>query len=272
MFKLIFRIVGFCFIVQLGGILYSQNNGHYHYHYYRHGDHYHYYLHHNPHYHHRHNYQQYNHRHNHQYHNHNHGQNLANEHMRKHGFESLAGAFESPERAKWQKPDEVVRILGELSGKTVADLGAGTGYFTFRLVKKAKKVIALEPSEYFIQYIKNKREKLPKKYQKRLKTRLVSYDDPLLFPGEADIVLSVNVYHHIKNRIVYFRKVWDVLPKGGKLVIVDFKKDSSLSGGPPNHLKLPLNQVVEELSQAGFRSMRANTKILEHQYILIAKK
>ncbi|MCB1190973.1 MAG: methyltransferase domain-containing protein [Leptospiraceae bacterium] len=262
-----FKIVGIFWIAHLASYLYSQSQNGYHYHYYYHNGHYHYYLHQNQ----NNNQSNQTNNHNHDHsHDHNHGQTPNVNHQ--HGFESLAEVFESPERAKWQKPDKVIEVLGDLSDKTVADLGAGTGYFTFRLVKVAKKVIALDTSSYFIQYIQNKRNTLPKPYQDRLITRLISYSDSGLQNQEVDILLAVDVYHHIENRVEYFQKIWSLFPEGGKVVIVDFKENSTLPGGPPKQSRLSFKQVVNELHQSGFKSIQASKSILEHQYIVIAKK
>ena len=59
-------------------------------------------------------------------------------------FKDLVAHFEDPTRAQWQKPDEVIASLGPLDGKTVADIGAGTGYFAFPIAKKAAKVMAID--------------------------------------------------------------------------------------------------------------------------------
>ncbi|NJO92951.1 MAG: hypothetical protein HC831_31295 [Chloroflexia bacterium] len=65
--------------------------------------------------------------------------NKSNEHMNKTGFDNLVNHFDNPEREKWQKPDLVIDKLGDLSNKTIGDIGAGTGYFSFRLAKKQKR-------------------------------------------------------------------------------------------------------------------------------------
>ncbi len=74
----------------------------------------------------------------------------ANEHMHQVGFDTLVKHFENPARAEWQKPEWVIEQLGDLTGKTVADIGAGTGYFAFRIARKAKKVIAIDIDERFL--------------------------------------------------------------------------------------------------------------------------
>lgn len=85
-------------------------------------------------------------------------QGHANEHMHKNKFETLVERFESPERQNWQKPQEVIRFLGQLKNKVVLDLGAGTGYFSFRLAPLVKTVIAADVDERFLEFIRKKNE------------------------------------------------------------------------------------------------------------------
>ncbi|RMF57468.1 MAG: class I SAM-dependent methyltransferase, partial [Calditrichaeota bacterium] len=98
----------------------------------------------------------------------------ANEHMHQVDFDTLVKHFEDPGREEWQKPDWVIEQLGDLQDKVVADIGAGTGYFSFRIAKKAQKVIAIDIDERFLNYIEEKNKTL----QLPVETRLVEPDDP----------------------------------------------------------------------------------------------
>ncbi|MCK6622502.1 MAG: class I SAM-dependent methyltransferase [Calditrichaceae bacterium] len=192
----------------------------------------------------------------------------ANTHMHGSDFETLARNFEDPGREKWQKPAEVLALLGDLSGKTVADIGAGTGYFSFPLAEKAKKVIAVDIDRRFLEYIEQKNRRLATPLP--IETRLATESDPRLQPGEANIAILVNTYHHIENRPEYFSGVRQMLAEGGAVVIVDFFK-KELPVGPPTRLKLDPETVAGELKRAGFREIRIDREILEYQYIIIAR-
>jgi 2-polyprenyl-3-methyl-5-hydroxy-6-metoxy-1,4-benzoquinol methylase len=187
--------------------------------------------------------------------------------MRKSDFETLVQRFEGPERKGWQNPDLVIQKLGDLSNKTVADVGAGTGYFSFRLAKRAKKVIAIDIDQRFIDYIDDKNGSLDQKLP--IATRLAAFDDPELGTGEADIILVVNVYHHIERRPQYFSGVLEKMPEGGRLVVVDFKKEDS-PVGPPIDMKLSAATVVEELTEAGFQNIHIDSESLSYQFIVTA--
>src|SRR5579864_911511 len=84
-------------------------------------------------------------------------ESAANQYMHQEDFGKLVARFEDPVRAQWQKPEKVIASLGTLDGKTVADIGAGTGYFAFPIAKEAAKVIAIDIDQRFLDYIEHKK-------------------------------------------------------------------------------------------------------------------
>ena len=198
------------------------------------------------------------------------GHNHANHHMNQADFESLTRRFESAERDAYQQPDKVLAFLGDISGKTIMDLGAGTGYFSFRLAEAGARVIAADVDERFQEYIRTKKARLGIP-DSTLSLRKVPYDDPMLRSEEADQVITVNTYHHFEDRPAYFAKVRSGLKPGGSLIVIDFfKKD--LPVGPPTRMKMAPEQVVEELKKAGFSQIETNRDLLPYQYIVVANK
>lgn len=186
-------------------------------------------------------------------------------------FESLVADYESKERGIWQKPELVISLLGDLSDKTVADIGAGTGYFTFRMVPKAKKVIGIDIDQRFINFLDSVNVRLPEQYRKRFESRLAKPDDPLLKAGEADAVVVVNTYGYIQNRVQYLKTLSKGMSLGAKLLIIDFKKNN-LPIGPPDEFKVALAQVEKELISAGFAIEKIDSETLDYQYIILAVK
>lgn len=175
----------------------------------------------------------------------------------------------SSERDAWQKPDAVLALLGRLDGLTVMDLGAGRGYFTFRLADAGARVIAADidaGSLAAIEAARAERGLAPA----RVETRQVPEDAPALKPAEADLVLIVNTYHHIEARPAYFAKVREGLKPGGRLVVVDFFR-RELPVGPPVAMKVTEDDVVKELRQAGFARFEVDRETLPHQYIVTAR-
>jgi len=186
-------------------------------------------------------------------------------------FESLVADYESKERGIWQKPELVISMLGDLSDKTVADIGAGTGYFTFRLVPKAKKVIGIDIDQRFIRFLDSVNVRLPAQYRERFESRLAKPNDPQLKAGEADAVVMVNTYGYIQNRIQYLKTLSKGMSPGAKLLIIDFKKNN-LPIGPPEEFKVALGQVEKELITAGFALEKIDKDALDYQYIVLAVK
>lgn len=193
----------------------------------------------------------------------------ANQHMHKSGFDELVKRFESEEREEWQQPDKVIKRLGDIKGKRLVEIGAGTGYFSFRLSKEGAVVEALDVDDRFIHYLK-KRKKIEK--DSLLRVRKIPLDDPELDSNSTDIVITVNTYHHIGERTQYFKKVLAALKEpAGKLVVVDFKKEPG-QHGPPQEMRLSAIEVSQELKEAGFSKIIIDEYTLKEQYILIAQK
>jgi len=193
-------------------------------------------------------------------------QQKANRHMNKKSFEALVNTFENPEREKWQKPDEVLALLGNINGKTIMDIGAGTGYFSFKMASRGAQVIAADVDERFSDYIKAKQSEMG---IENITTRKTEFSNPLLKPDEIDHAIIVNTYHHIDEREAYFKKVASGLKDEGSLMVVDFKKiDAPV--GPPEALKVALDTVIKELKQAGFKHFKIDKEVLPYQYIIAA--
>ena len=150
----------------------------------------------------------------------------------------------------------------------MADIGAGTGYFSFPISKQAAKVIAIDIDQRFLDYISQKKQ--TQKFGENIETRLTEPDSSGLKPGEADMVLIVDTYHHIEGRIDYFKKLKRCLRQAGVLVIIDFKKMKT-PPGPPIEMRVAEDQVESELKSAGFTIVSADRETLPYQYIVKAR-
>lgn len=182
---------------------------------------------------------------------------------------NLVSDYENPNRAIWQKPEMVINLLGDLEGKTVADIGAGTGYFAFRMVPKARRVIAIEIDPRLVNFMDSVKIHLPEALRFRFETRLGKPENPLLALAEADAVTIVNTYGYIENRVEYLKILRKGMSKGATLLIIDFKKD--LPVGPAEQFKASLSTVEEELKKAGFEPVSQDTRSLDFQYIVLAR-
>jgi len=176
--------------------------------------------------------------------------------------------YENLNRVVWQKPNILVERMGDLTGKTVVEIGSGTGFFTRRLAKNAKKVIALDidPSMLLLLDSLNN-AKLDSAAYARIDPRLVPSDDPNLGDSEADAALVVNTFMYIPKRAEYLQKLARGLKPGSMVFIVDFKKKST-PVGPPVASRLSAFEIEEAFSAAGFSQIFTDDTTLDYQYIV----
>jgi len=179
--------------------------------------------------------------------------------------ERWAKEFESPDRAEWQKPAVVVRVLTVETGQTVADIGAGTGYFTKVLsveVGPSGKVYAVDVEPRMLDYIRGRDDLLP-----NVVTIAAAPDDPKLPAGQIDLVTVVNTWHHIGDRVAYLAKLRPALSREGRVAIIDWRM-GELPFGPPPAARLPREQVIAEFDRAGWRLVTESVA-LPYQYFLV---
>lgn len=180
------------------------------------------------------------------------------------GAERWARVFDDPARDAWQKPHEVIAALELAPDAAVADIGAGTGYFSVRLAHELPKgrVYAVDIEPDMVRHLRERaqRDKLP-----NLEPVLARPDDPRL-PAQVDLVLMVDTYHHIEARETYFRNLARQLKPGGAVAIIDFTRDSPV--GPPVAVRIDAQQVTAEMQRAGYASARTHA-FLPHQYFLV---
>jgi ubiquinone/menaquinone biosynthesis C-methylase UbiE len=178
--------------------------------------------------------------------------------------EKWSHVFDDPQRDEWQKPHEVIQALALKPGATVADIGAGTGYFSARLANMLKKgrVYAVDIEPDMVEYLsaRAKREGLP-----NMVAVTGGADGPHL-PAKVDVALFVDVYHHVEERERYFRNLRKSLKPDGRVVIIDYRMDSP--EGPPAEARIAPEQAKAEMKKAGYR-LTAENSFLPRQYYLV---
>lgn len=130
--------------------------------------------------------------------------------------------YEGPARDRWQQPERVIESLSLAPGSPVADLGAGSGYFTFRLaeaVGTTGEVLAVDVDEAMNASL---RADLRQRGVANVEVVLASASDPRLAPESLALVFSSNTYHHLKDRVAYFARLRPALAPGGRLALIDF--------------------------------------------------
>lgn len=175
------------------------------------------------------------------------------------------------DRIGWQKPDEVINMLGDLGGETVADIGAGSGYFSFRLALKAAKVIAQDIDPNMIQLMDAFAANLPESIKNKVETRLGKANDANLYEDEVDNVIIINTIIYIDNKKEYLENLKKGLKKGGKLMIVDYKMKRLSIDGPDVEDRVPHHVVENLVTEAGYTIKASDDTTLEYQYIVVAE-
>lgn len=176
----------------------------------------------------------------------------------------LAKAFDDPARDAWQMPGRVIEALNLKPGEIVADIGAGTGYFTVRLAKAAAapKVYAVDVESSMVDYVQQRAAKEGLKHVVAVRAA----SDRTNLPEPVDVVLIVNTYHHLPSRPAYFAELRKLLKPQARLAIVDFRKGAP--GGPPDHFRFTPDEISGELARAGF-ALQAQHDFLPRQIFLV---
>jgi SAM-dependent methyltransferase len=188
-------------------------------------------------------------------------------HTSQHRFqdaEAWAKKFDDPKRDAWQKPHEVIQALKLKPDAVIADIGAGTGYFAVRFAHMLPKgrVFGIDTEPDMVKYLgeRAKRENL-----NNLTAVAAEAGNPRL-PEKADLIILVDVYHHIDKREAYFRQLQQSLKPEGRLAVIDFTLDSP--EGPPPKARIAPERVKKEMLSAGY-ALTQEHGFLPNQYFLI---
>jgi predicted methyltransferase len=175
--------------------------------------------------------------------------------------------FDDPQRDVWQKPAQLVAALGLHRGQTIADLGAGTGYFSRYLadaVGPDGTVFSVEIEPTLVTHLRARAEQ---EGTANVVPVLASIDNPRLPDADIDLILIADSYHHLDHRAAYLPHLRRALRPGGRVVVVDWKAGSLPEGPPPEH-KLARERVVAEMESAGF-ALVDQPELLPYHYVLV---
>jgi ubiquinone/menaquinone biosynthesis C-methylase UbiE len=185
------------------------------------------------------------------------------------------GLLESPDRDIWQKPEQVMDALGIADGSKVADIGAGSGYFTIRLARRVGPngiVWAEDVQPAMLEAIKRRVAKDVARDIRNVIAVNGTSSDPMLPENSVDAVLILDTYQEIVqdgNPLLFLQNVRKALRPGGRVGMIDYKKDG---GGPgPDSPRPDPDTVITVAEQAGLRLMKRET-FLPFQFFLIFVK
>lgn len=154
--------------------------------------------------------------------------------------------FEYPDRDKKLQVDRVMDLLGITTGKNVADVGAGSGWFTVRAARRVGPTGAVIAEDINPLAIESIGKRALKENLSNVRTVLGAADDPRLPSGSVDAVLMLKVYHEIAHPAVFLQTLKPALREGAKVGIID------KNGNGANH-GLNHDVVVKEMAEAGFK-------------------
>jgi ubiquinone/menaquinone biosynthesis C-methylase UbiE len=175
-------------------------------------------------------------------------------------------AYEGLSRDDWQQPEKVIAALAIKPGAVVADLGSGSGYFTFRLAQAAGpsgKVYAVDVDPDMVELVQRKIKEKP---QANVETILAKPDHPLLPKAGVDLIFTSNTYHHLENRVAYFSSLRQFLRPGGRVAIIEFDRRGWIQGLLRHYT--PGEFIQREMEQAGY-TLQRSFDFLDRQSFLV---
>ena len=179
------------------------------------------------------------------------------------------GLLERPDRALWQKPDQIMDAVHVADGSTVADIGAGVGWFTIRLAQRVGPkgmVYAQDVQRLMLDAIKRR---VQREGLENVTTVQAHGNEPNLPAKTLDAILMVDAYQEVDNRVLYLRNLANALKPKGRIGIVNWKPGR---GGPGPDASERVAQSVVEADAAA-----AGLKVLDHedlpyQYLLVLSR
>ncbi|MGB1142358.1 MAG: class I SAM-dependent methyltransferase [Halioglobus sp.] len=161
-----------------------------------------------------------------------------------------AGWLERPERVQEERTDLLLSLLALQPGDTVADIGAGTGYFSLpmaRMVGPEGRVLAVDIQPEMLDIIERRLEKAA---LNNVTPVLATASDPRLPAGEVDAVLLVDAYHEFSHPFEVMSAIRDSLSEQGRVILVEYRGEDSMVPIKPLH-KMTVDQATRELANAG---------------------
>lgn len=185
------------------------------------------------------------------------------------GVMGFGGApwLERSEREQEEAPAKALDAIGITPGMVIADIGAGTGYFSRRMAKRAApggKVYAVDIQPRMLEALRRNAER---EQITNIETVLGKEDDPLLPAGAIDLVLMVDVYHELAHPQAMLRKLRAALKPDGRMVLLEYRKEDPDVPIKLDH-KMTVREAKAEVEAEGFRLDKV-ISTLPRQHILI---
>ena len=182
------------------------------------------------------------------------------------------GLLDAPDRDLWQRPDLIMDSMGIADGSVVADIGAGSGWFTIRLARRVGPQGLVYAEDVQQEMINAISRRVSREGFNNIKAKLGTINDPKLPPQSLDAALLVDSFHEVAagDRATMLANLAKALKPQGRLGIVDFRLDGTGPGPAPEERVGP-DVVLNAAKEAGLKLIRQEV-FLEYQYFLIFGK
>jgi predicted methyltransferase len=178
------------------------------------------------------------------------------------------GLLESPDRAAWQKPEQIMDALGIADGSVVADIGAGSGWFTMKLARRVGPQGVVYAEDVQREMLEATSRRVGRDGLRNVRLRLGSGSDPNLPSRVLDAVLVVDVYPEVVDRVAFLRNLTAALKPNGRIGVVNYKPGRGGPGpAPAEGVRVDSRSVEADAAAAGLR-VRAREN-LPYQYLLV---
>lgn len=175
-----------------------------------------------------------------------------------------AGWLDRPDRDQLQQPERVLDALHLDPHSTVADVGAGTGYFTVRLARRVARVHATDIQPEMLKLLA---DRLAREHLSNVELHRATGHDAALPARCCDLILLVDVYHELSDPPAIMADIRRALTDRGRLVLVEYRGEDPAVPIRPEH-KMTLRQIQQELAQLGFHFIES-LEFLPEQRIVI---
>ncbi len=178
------------------------------------------------------------------------------------------GLLEFPDRAAWQKPEQIMDALRIADGSVVADIGPGAGWFTMHLADRVGPTGIVYARDVQREMVEAVRRRVNRAGLNNVRPELADKDDPRLPAGALDAVSLVDVYQEISDPVTYLRNVARSLKPSGRIGIVNYTPLPR--GGPGPAVRIERATVEADARAAGLRIIAHES--LPYQYLLVLGK
>jgi predicted methyltransferase len=182
------------------------------------------------------------------------------------------GLLEGPDRDKWQKPDQIMDALNIADGSTVADIGAGAGWFTIRLARRVGPRGTVYAQDVQREMLEAIRRRVAKEGLENVEPRLGQGSNPNLPAATLDAVLVVDVYPEVTDRVTFLENLGAAIKPNGRIGIVNYKTGQGGPGPAPDEGVRVDSSVVEADAQAAGLRVLSRETFLPYQYLLVLGK